>query len=278
MITPNLLIGKLEKNNSGVNSNDKLNEDNLPNTSSKMHVAISQVAIVEDTYQKIAERYSFLEIKTPHQAINCGAIVPVKKQNANGQIVVVNEFHKCKSIALARKDNPEQAMALVSFMLAKTIKAFNIDNNMDVEQIKEATINLMNDFYYMNLGEIYYVLRQGRMGKFGRIYNRIDESVLYEWFMEYDQERTTISVEKHLAEHDKATSHETSRKYDNFFDNLLRERNKEESNKIKEQAYKMAQKMTNNAMEDYKLKQEYNKTQQTQQNQETQQTQNNQPE
>ena len=179
-------------------------------------------------YDQSILRYNFKSIKTMDQAIenDCPSLVKIEQK-------------------LIKKGYGENALEqILQYMIAKTVKAFNISRNMDPEQIVELSSQIRSDFYYLKLSEIFFVLKEARSGKMGKIYERLDEPTIMQWFNDYAEQRINKFEEKNNLEHHKNTYGEKSRQYDGFVDKLHQNQLQKQS-EVRRLAEKMAFKMTN---------------------------------
>jgi hypothetical protein len=96
-------------------------------------------------------------------------------------------------------------------------------HKMNVNQAMSLINIILKDFYYFKLEEVILVLRNGKLGHYGKIYNRVDADIVYSWFKQYEEERfkavemsrhnentdfkkdrTTMSEQKIMEEYQKA--------------------------------------------------------------------------
>jgi lysyl-tRNA synthetase class I len=131
-------------------------------------------------------------------------------------------------------------------MIAKTARAFNLTRNIEPAQIVDLVTDLEQDFYFLKLSEVFYVLKQARMGKMGKLYERLDQPTIIGWFSDYVEKRMEISEEESLRQHDQYTYMEKDRSYDKFITNLQEQQEKTEQKRISNLAYEMAKKMNIN--------------------------------
>lgn len=82
-------------------------------------------------------------------------------------------------------------------------------HKLDVTQAIELVNILLKDFYYIKLEEVLVVLRNGKIGKYGQIYNRVDANMIYGWFEAYQKERFEYAENKSITEHQKLKSEKT---------------------------------------------------------------------
>lgn len=171
----------------------------------------------------------------------------ITKYNFKG-IKTINEAMKNESPSLVLMQNKDKDMAdnIMKLMLAKTARSFNITRNIEPGQIIELVETLNSEYYYLKLSEVFYILKQAKLGKFGKTYERLDEPTILSWFNTYVEERFEISEQESLKKHEKFTSHEKQRQYDNYFENEYKKQQKEE-NKVLATAKKLAEKMVKDA-------------------------------
>ena len=66
----------------------------------------------------------------------------------------------------------------------------------------QTAIMLMEDFYYFKIADINLVFTRAKKGAFGELYGSLDGSKIYQWFEQYDNERSGTAYNDALKEHD----------------------------------------------------------------------------
>ncbi len=193
----------------------------------KMHSIISSAPselTAVQVYDRTINKYNFKAIRTINEAMK----------------------NESPSLVVMQKKDKDMADNIMKLMLAKTARSFNITRNIEPGQIIELVETLNSEYYYLKLSEVFYILKQAKLGKFGKTYERLDEPTILSWFNTYVEERFEISEQESLKKHEKLTSHEKQRQYDNYFENEYKKQQKEE-NKVLATAKKLAEKMVNDA-------------------------------
>jgi hypothetical protein len=185
--------------------------------------APSELTAVQ-VYDRTINKYNFKAIRTINEAMK----------------------NESPSLVVMQKKDKDMADNIMKLMLAKTARSFNITRNIEPGQIIELVETLNSEYYYLKLSEVFYILKQAKLGKFGKTYERLDEPTILSWFNTYVEERFEISEQESLKKHEKLTSHEKQRQYDNYFENEYKKQQKEE-NKVLATAKKLAEKMVNDA-------------------------------
>lgn len=166
------------------------------------------------------------------------------------------EFQHCKSLAAARNEDKEMADNLVQYMIAKMAKAFNIKHNISPDQIRDTLESLVLEYSHYKLSEVYYVLRQLKLGRYGKIFERLDESVVMTAFDKYDaEERFPLIEQRNYLAHDKATASEKGRAYSGFFEGLIKQNERREKDQVREKAERMAGRIVDNFFVNEKVRQ-----------------------
>jgi len=100
------------------------------------------------------------------------------------------------SLVLIKKEfGEEELLIYVSELLTDCVLSFNIGKTMNAEQIKLTAEYIAEDYYFLKPEELKYCFAQAQKGVYGKIYDRIDTSIIFEWFDKYIEERMG-SVEK----------------------------------------------------------------------------------
>jgi hypothetical protein len=212
-------------------------KNNNVNNEEKMHLMISSKASeiswetkAVNVYNSTMEKYNFRAIQTINDAM----------RNESPCLVSM------RGDVVKRGGDPALVDNVLKLMIAKTARAFNLTRNIEPAQIGDLVEDLQQEFFYLKLSEVFFVLKQARMGRLGKTYERLDQPTIMQWFENYAEERLTISETESMQVHEQSTHTEKDRKYDGFILNLQREQSNEEQTKIKNIAYKMAKKMNAN--------------------------------
>ena len=99
--------------------------------------------------------------------------------------------HKPSSLnKLAKSQGVEKVIDLISLLLIDVLEWYNVKNSMTDAQIIDASTMLYFEFKRFNLYDIGLCFKRGKTGKYGKVYDRVDGGVLFEWLHKYDIDRT----------------------------------------------------------------------------------------
>jgi hypothetical protein len=204
----------------------------MENSQEKMHLMISSAVSVADNttlkvYETTSEKYNFRAIQSVKDAM----------------------LNSSPSLIAMEKKDKTLTENILKLMIAKTARSFNLTRNIEPAQIVDLVTDLKQDFYFLKLSEVFFVLKEARMGKMGKLYERIDQPTIITWFYEYVDKRMEIAEEESLRQHDQHTYMEKDRSYDKFIINLQDQQDKTEQKRISNLAYEMAKKMNVNKNE-----------------------------
>ena len=93
-------------------------------------------------------------------------------------------------LAVFRKQKGEvQLCALMILIMNDLLDFFSVGKTMGEKQIASTIEMIVADFYYLNIEDIKLCFDNAKRGKYGRVYDRIDGNVIYEWLQKYSEER-----------------------------------------------------------------------------------------
>ena len=99
--------------------------------------------------------------------------------------------HKPKSLQkISKEQGNDKAIDQISILIIEVLEWFNVKNTMSDSQILEVSFMIYNDFKRFNLYDIGLCFKRGKTGKYGKVYDRIDGGILFEWLTRYDIDRT----------------------------------------------------------------------------------------
>jgi hypothetical protein len=92
-------------------------------------------------------------------------------------------------VLIKKQFGEEELILLVAEWLTECVLGFNIGKTMNAQQIKNTAEFITEDYYYLKPEEIKFCFGQAQRGVYGKIYDRIDTSIIFEWFEKYMDER-----------------------------------------------------------------------------------------
>ena len=94
-----------------------------------------------------------------------------------------------KGTEFEKKRGKQLAKDLISYILLMFNAGIKIpnENKMDSVDIMEATLLLFDDMKYSRLEDLILCLKMAKEGKFGPIYNRVDSTVIFEFWRQYKE-------------------------------------------------------------------------------------------
>jgi len=77
-------------------------------------------------------------------------------------------------------------------IIAEAAALLNIGKNLQPHQIEFLAEDILQDWFYLTLGEIRYIMQQGIRNRWGNIYDRLDVETVMGWIGQYDAVRTDV--------------------------------------------------------------------------------------
>ena len=88
-----------------------------------------------------------------------------------------------------KKTNELCLTQVVSLLISELAKNLKVTEKMDIEQVSRITRSLLKDFWYLKLEEFVFILDSITKKK---NYNRLDQTVIYDAFNEYETKRQSV--------------------------------------------------------------------------------------
>ena len=110
--------------------------------------------------------------------------------------------NKYPTVASVRKYHDEQlALDAVVEIIAEAASLVNLGRNLKPNQIDFLAEEILREYYYLTLGDIRLMMKQGVTGKYGELYDRLDVQVVMGWLENYTEERANAAEGKSQQAH-----------------------------------------------------------------------------
>lgn len=128
--------------------------------------------------------------------------------------ILIEKFNKIQTIENAiqsnqktlsfykKQYNREYVINYINLWII-SLNEFITVNKMTPNQIKETSNYIYNDYYYLNLADIYLIFTKIKKGEFGQIYGSIDGLKILTFFQKYASDRANICENNSIIESDK---------------------------------------------------------------------------
>lgn len=105
-------------------------------------------------------------------------------------VTTFSEIRNSKSLSLVllKKEVSElELIATLNIFIAELVYNFNVGKQMTAAQIAETSKSILgsDEFYYLKPEDFKACFSMARQGIFGKVYDAIDERVIFEWLREY---------------------------------------------------------------------------------------------
>lgn len=116
-------------------------------------------------------------------------------------------------ISFLRKENPDVLENIVSLLVDLLAIQFNVKDNFSGIQIVDCTLSIIEKYWYMRPEEVMYCFKQGKLGTYGPVYNKLDTPTILTWLHKYDTGERLGAIE---AVRDQFKKQETESDFDIF--------------------------------------------------------------
>lgn len=105
---------------------------------------------------------------------------------------------------------------------------FNVGRAMTDDQTFETAMLIVDTFPQLNIADINLIFKNAKLGRWGKIYDRLDGNIILEWFERYFDDRCEAAAERSVREADqyKGGNYDSPQRVKAIVDNLLKEQDK----------------------------------------------------
>lgn len=106
------------------------------------------------------------------------------------------------SIASIKKSYDEDFIRLyITIWIINLNEFLNVRNKMNRVQTEETARLIVKEYYALTIADIHFIFENAKQGNYGKFYDRIDGTMILEWFKEHLNERLD-SFERKLLQED----------------------------------------------------------------------------
>jgi hypothetical protein len=118
-------------------------------------------------------------------------------------------------MALIRKHHGESAsIAILTLLIDNINDFFNVVRPMNPAQIVDTSKLILQDYYFYKPEEFKLCFDRAKKGQYGKVFDRIDGSIIFEWLRLYDSERSIEFEQQRIKEKSEIQKTEVTINYD----------------------------------------------------------------
>ncbi len=122
------------------------------------------------------------------------------------------------SISVMRKEfGLMKVQAFVGKMIIDVAMFFNVGKMINEIQVASVANLIIEEYYYLKPDDFKLCFNRAKKGKYGKIYDRIDGQIIFDWLNTYVEERIMFFEDKGNLNHDK---HKHGKDINNTIDEL----------------------------------------------------------
>lgn len=129
------------------------------------------------------------------------------KQQVNGlnEVKMVNEIMKTERSypSLIKRSREDHALLIdeICLLIIDLQKFYNTKEKLSEDQILDLAEIIVGEYTNLTMLDLAFCFKQGKIGAYGKVYERIDGGVLLGWIREWDQKRMNMIIDRRESEH-----------------------------------------------------------------------------
>jgi len=98
-------------------------------------------------------------------------------------------------ISFLKRESPEVLENVISLLVDLLAVQFNVKENFSAIQMMDCTLSIIEKYWQLRPEEIMYCFKQGKLGKYGPVYNKLDTPTILTWLHKYDTGERLDAIE-----------------------------------------------------------------------------------
>lgn len=111
--------------------------------------------------------------------------------------------------------------AIIERLLAGLAMSLNVGKNLEPHQLSGLAKKIYAKYYYLSFDELMYVFDKGSSGGYGKIYDRVDEEIIFTWLEKFDTDER-INIAQRSTSEEIESQKEQREAEEKFLANLLK--------------------------------------------------------
>ena len=104
-------------------------------------------------------------------------------------------------LKLSTSGNPEHVADEVVLIMLEFQNFYNVKSKLDEFQLYDIAYMIMEEYRHLNLLDIGILFKYAKLGRYGKVYDRIDGGMVLEWVSQYERNRCEMIISNRESEH-----------------------------------------------------------------------------
>lgn len=88
-------------------------------------------------------------------------------------------------VSRLKRQDEDLLLLCMGALIANLCESLNLTKGMNTLQAYEGACLLVGKYYFLKFEEFIFIFKEGKMGRYGQLFNRIDIQILCEWCEKY---------------------------------------------------------------------------------------------
>lgn len=93
--------------------------------------------------------------------------------------------------------NEEVMVTVLAGMILRLASYFNLGNNVTEEQAIDTAFIILDKYPYETVEDFTLVFKNAKSGMYGKLFNRLDGHIIFEWIDRHMEEKARVREERH---------------------------------------------------------------------------------
>jgi hypothetical protein len=113
----------------------------------------------------------------------------------------VSNIGTTPSLLRCAMQNEELTTSEIALLILDAQKFYNVKNALDEDMLFEVAGLVLSEYKHFNMYDIALCLKNGKLGRYGKIYERLDGGTIMDWFTQYNKKREDLIIMNAETQH-----------------------------------------------------------------------------
>ena len=141
----------------------------------------------------------------PALRVSTSPILFKKQVSALNELKIVDlvlaEDNEQKSLILLSQEDHTLLIDEICLLIIDLQKFFDTKRSLDEDQIVEIAEMIVGEYRNLYVLDLAFCFKQGKLGKYGKVYDRLDGGIILDWVREWDKKRVEMIIDRRESEH-----------------------------------------------------------------------------
>ena len=116
---------------------------------------------------------------------------------------LIDDIENQDSLVKLSNENEEVLLDEIALLILQLQRFYNVKNPLHEDMIYDIADLLVYEYQHYTMLDIGLCFKYAKLGRYGKVYERLDGGVIMDWFSQYNKTREIMIEDKAIDEHNR---------------------------------------------------------------------------